>query len=477
VKVLFLATEARPLAKVGGLADVAWELPRALRALGVSVRLALPFYPSIDRAQIAAQWVTKVEVEQATGSMLADIYQTEISNLPIYLIDGDPVSRMKSIYGDPQLEGEKFTFFSLAALKTCQVLEWKPDLIHANDWHTAPAVIWLAAKRAAQPFWKPVVSLLTIHNLRYMGAGAERAMEQYSLPASNDKRLPEWARNLPLPMGLSSADWVSTVSRSYAEEIQTPAFGCGLEGILSALRKKLTGIPNGIDMEDWDPATDAALPVRFSINDLESRNKAKRFLQEELKLEQNAAIPLLGMVTRLDWQKGIGLALDALADITQRAWQFVLLGTGDSNIDKLVCEFAAVNTASTRAVQSYDPQLARRIYAGCDLFLVPSRYEPCGLTQMIAMRYGSVPVVRSTGGLKDTVVPYQTDDGGTGFRFDSPDAKELRDTLLTAFEVYQDRREWRELQRRGMAMDFSWKHSAERYSDLYNDVCAKRLQE
>lgn len=474
MKVLFLAAEATPLAKVGGLADVAGELPPVLNEIGADVRLAIPFHAPIHALDLPLERIADVEIPHIHGSERAFLYQTPVRQHPIYLIDGDPIRAVEKIYSTPETDGHKFTFFSLAALKGMQALDWKPDLLHANDWHTAAAIAWMSARRRQDPFWENVATLLTIHNLPYMGAGGEAALAHYGLPASEDLRLPEWARALPLPLGLAAADWISAVSPSYAGEIQAPQFGHGLEALLFARRERLVGILNGIDPRDWDPQTDQALIEGYSRSNLTSRRANKSHLQIELDLPQTARVPLIGMVTRLDWQKGVDIALEALRELIDVSWQFALLGSGDAQLEGHSQAFADMYPDRVRYMQRFDPRLARQIYGGADMLLIPSRYEPCGLTQMIAMRYGCVPVVSSTGGLRDTVHDCGSHKDGTGFVFQPTEAQAMAQSLLRAFLTYADQRRWRGIQLRGMAQDFSWENSARKYLQLYARAIRER---
>lgn len=462
MKILFLSAEAAPLVKVGGLGDVAGELPIALRKIGLDARLAIPGYPFLN------EQLGKVEslLELDILGHPAEILKSEQRGVPWYLVDGDYIQRMEGIYGDPQLEGYKFTHFCLAILEACQLLGWRPDIVHANDWHTAPAVVWLHVHRPETPFWQETVSLLTVHNLAYMGSDSSEGLIEFNLDRFHDDRLGERFNQVPLAMGLAAADWISTVSPTYADQIQTAEFGYGLETLVAGKADRLVGILNGIDYQIWNPATDSALPATFDIDQLPIRAKNKVALQKEHKLPVDPLIPLIGIVSRLDFQKGIDLGLDALRSLDV-PWQCLILGTGNPTLEARCIKFQAEYYDRFRCVLRFDPNLARQIYAGVDMILVPSRYEPCGLTQMIGMRYGSVPVVRSTGGLKDTVVDYEQSDSSTGFVFQEVESSALTETLKRAFEVFIDQASWMALQGRAMQQDFSWDHSAQEYHQLY----------
>jgi starch synthase len=348
--------------------------------------------------------------------------------------------------------------------------------VHANDWHAAPSVAWLKAHRKGDGFWGGVASVFTVHNLPYMGSDARQILADYGVIITGLEHLPSWSRTLPLPIGLATADWLSTVSPSYAKEIQTPDFGHGMENLLQSRRERLVGILNGIDPELWSPTQDTALTSAFSSNDIGPRMKNKHALQSELGLETESQIPLLAMVTRLDQQKGIDLVLDALVEMMNESWQFVLLGTGDPALEEWAEQFSSRHPDRIRFVRRFAPKLARRIYGGSDLMIIPSRYEPCGLAQMIAMRYGCIPVVRSTGGLKDTVEDYEPDDKGTGFTFGPAEPKALRDAIHRGLNLFDDQAAWRALQRRAMMKDFSWLKSAEDYYDLYQGALEERFE-
>jgi starch synthase len=467
MRVLYLASEASPLIKVGGLADVAGELPRALRSIGDDVRLALPFYPAIKKAGFEVERSGVASVKHAKGRREAEFYSTQVRDVPVYLLDGDPIRITDKIYDDPAIDVDRFTFFCLATLAMCKEIGWRPGIVHANDWHAALSVAWLKMHRNGDEFWNGVTTVFTVHNLPYMGSDATQVMSDYDLVISDLERLPPWSRTLPLPIGLATADWLSTVSPTYAQEIQTPDFGHGLEELLQSRRERLVGILNGIDSRVWNPALDSALTSPFSYDDIEPRRKNKQALQNELGLEEDARIPLLAMVTRLDHQKGIDLALDAFADLTDQHWQFVLLGTGDSTMEERAERFSNVYPDRVRFVRRFAPKLARRIYGGSDMMIISSRYEPCGLAQLIAMRYGCIPVVRSTGGLKDTVENFSPGGEGTGFTFEPLEPSALREALRRGLNAFSDQKEWRALQRRAMMKDYSWKKSAEAYHELY----------
>ncbi len=472
INVLFIAAEADPLIKVGGLGDVAGSLPRALRRLGgdvtLDVRLVIPFHDAIRTETLDLKREAVFTIPRADGDVPAQAFSLNIGDVPVYLIAGEPISTNPEVYTPNTLsDGAKYTFFSLAALELARVLNWQPDIIHANDWHTAPAVYALRLMRDTDDFYKNTRTVLGIHNLVYTGKGASEALYSYGLPPVKDGSLPDWAEHVPLALGLWAADSLVAVSPTYAQEILTPEFGAGLDAYLRTRREVITGIVNGIDDALWDPSKDTALVANFDSTTLEKRAVNKTALQTRCGLAQDPHVPLLGMVTRMDPQKGVDIALDALRLILDLPWQVVILGTGVDFVEDAARYLEADLPDRVCAIIRYDGKLSRQIYAGADLFLMPSRYEPCGLSQMIAMRYGCVPLVRSTGGLRDTV-----QDGQTGFVFDGRSPEAMAESLRRAIQIFENKTTWRTLQQNGMAQDFSWDKSAREYLKLYQSLIA-----
>jgi starch synthase len=471
MNVLFLAAEASPFVKVGGLADVAGDLPGALRRLGLDIRLVLPFHRSIRKHSPKLTKLVDVNVPFNGGVQSATLYLAELNGATAYLVDGPLMQISREVYVDPHIDTEKFTFCSLAAMRAFEVLSWRPDIVHAHDWHASPAVIWLTQNRVQESFWQDTATLLTIHNLPYMGSGG--VMQTFGIAPVPHPRLPSWGEDLPLPAGIATADSINAVSPAYANEIQTAEFGHGLEGLLSYRSEDLSGVLNGIDITHWNPQTDKSLPVNYSRDSLPLRRRVKSNLLKKIGLRDHATTPLLGMVTRLDHQKGVDVAIEMLTHLADMDWQFILLGTGDPTIEERVKSFANQFRSMCHIRLAFDAKLAREMYAGLDMILLPSRYEPCGLAQMIAMRYGCVPVVSRTGGLKDTVMDYRSNPKGTGFIFNIHDPEDAHATLRAAFDIFQDQRRWRGLQQRGMAKDFSWGNSAREYKALYQQTIAR----
>jgi starch synthase len=474
LSVLFLASEAEPFVKVGGLGDVAGSLPRALRAQGVDIRLVIPRHGSIRRSEYDLHHQTAFEVMHRGGPIPAEVYTSELDGLPVYLITGAPFRPDVPVYSnDWGFDAHKYIFFSLAALELARSLNWQPGILHANDWHTAAAVYWLALNRSSDPFYRQTASLLTIHNLPYLGTAGGVPLGAFGLPPASDSPLPEWARHLPLPLGLLTADHIAAVSPTYAREILTPEFGSGLNEFLSTRAETITGILNGLDQEQWNPASDAALASPFDQQNLTLREANKLALQQELALPSDPALPILAFIGRLNHQKGVDLILEALQSLVDLPWQVIILGSGDPDLEQAIQQLRHAHPERVRAVLRYDAALSHRIYAGADALLVPSRYEPCGLVQMIAMRYGCVPIVRATGGLKDTVFE-NAGSQTNGFIFTEVVPEALAEAIRRALALYSDRPRWQALQRQGMQMDFSWEKSAREYGLLYHKLMKER---
>lgn len=468
INVLFLAAEAEPFVKVGGLGDVAGTLPKALRALSndeikLDVRLVLPMHSVIKAEGLRPVGIysiprgkTEVQVEALEGSF---------EGLPVYFINGDPIRASGSVYSsNNKLDAEKYVFFALAALELPRQLNWNPNIIHANDWHTALAAYGNLVKR-----WEDkknrIASVITIHNLPFLGPDVKDILESYGLPLANTD-LPEWARVMPMPLGLWASDAMVAVSPTYAEEIShDEVFGSGLQDFFKNRSDTLSGILNGLDLVSYDPRTDSVISANFNADSLLERKKNKAVLQEKLGLPVDPNVPLLGMVTRMDQAKGIDIALKGLKMLTKKNWQLVILGAGQPKLEEAAKKLQESLPDRVRVETRFDAKLARQIYAGSDIFLMPSRYEPCGISQMIAMRYGSVPLVRAVGGLHDTVT-----DSETGFVFVDTKIKSFNDTVRRALELYPYHSRWANLQKAGMAQDFSWSGSANKYLDLYKKL-------
>lgn len=478
---LFLAAEAVPFMKVGGLGDVAGTLPRALRHLAEApdVRLVLPFHGNIDQTRYTIKPTAAFTIAHVDGPKQAQVFESEAEGLPAYLISGESIFPDSPVYSsDGVMDGNKFVFFSLAALELARSLDWQPDILHAHDWHTAAAVYCVKINRMNHDFFQHTATLLTVHNLPFLGDKASPALSAYGLPPAMDSGLPDWAVHMPLPLGLFAADKINSVSPGYAAEMLTPEFGSGLDDFLNTRKDDLAGILNGLDIKAWDPKTDTEISQNFDVKTLSQRYQNKLNLQMEIGLKADRRAAVFCIISRMDHQKGIVIALQALRQIAEykgeQEWQTIILGTGDAALEDQAQRLMQDYPDKVKTFIEFDNSMARKLYAGADMILIPSRYEPCGLTQMISMRYGCVPIARATGGLKDTIIDHNEDAKGTGFLFQQADADDLAQTILRALRCYGDQRGWRGLQSRGMRQNFSWNNAAKQYMNLYGQMMKER---
>lgn len=479
MKVLLISSECAPLVKVGGIADVIGSLPIALSNLGVDVRVVIPYYkPLLDVANLEA--IDEVIVEFGGKNYEVTIHKTKItsSNVTVYLLKNDQFLSNGGIYFSPQHmsspseELDRFAFFSKAVCRyfSYENAIFKPDLFHCNDWHTGliPQILQSMHNYNSSQIPK---TIFTIHNLAYQGFTGTDMATKIGLNLSTDQTLKWDATDDNLDMvlqGIIGSVYITTVSEKYAEEIQTPEFGEGLQEILEARKDRLKGILNGISYEVFDPSKDTNIAVNFSMNNMvDGKAQNKAALQKELGLNIDPNVPLIGIISRLVSQKGLNLVADALKDICNNNCQVVLLGTGDPQLET---SFKQSNNDESlkgkyAGLIGFSEQTARKIYASSDMFLIPSKYEPCGLTQMISMRYGSVPIVRATGGLYDTV-----SDNQTGFTFNDFSTRALLSAIIRAIDHYQNKEKWNKMAKECMSKDFSWNQSAKKYASLYQKV-------
>lgn len=482
MNVLFVAAEAAPFAKTGGLGDVVGSLPKVLRQHGVDARVLIPQYGVIPWDKYGIQPLFNFKLPRRPGTSDVFISTTEYEGVPIYFLRAWPYfGDDTSIYTTVEWDIPRFIFFCQAALGTAwelgNRLNWFPDVFHVHDWHAA-LIPFLIHESRYHERWARTASMITIHNLGYQGWDAGGWLWEAGVPGRQQPDLvyQDKADNL-FAIGLAYADALTTVSPRYADEIQYPRFGEGLEGIIRARQRDLFGILNGIDTARLDPKTDPALVQNYDADSLNKRIENKRALQKECGLEVRDDVPLIGIVSRLVEMKGMDLAVPAMRHLlASEDVQFVVLGTGKDTIEQELWLLGHHFHWKARAFITFDAALAQRIYAGSDLFLMPSRYEPCGIGQMVAMRYGALPVVRETGGLADTVENYDdaAADYGTGFRFlwETPDA--VLGTLRWAMYTFRHRREaWERMQDRAMRLDFSWDASAKTYIERYERALAK----
>lgn len=482
MKILYVTSEMVPLASTGGLGDVSGSLPGALRRLGHDVRVIMPLYKTIKESYASQlQFVRWSIIRLGWRTMYSGLFQMEVNGVPLYLIDNDFYFGHDSLYIDYSFDIERFSFFQRAVLEALgEPMDFFPDLLHLNDWQSGMIPVLLESHYQKNGYFTDLRTLLTIHNLKHQGIhGRENVMDLFDLSddyMTEDKVLKDGSPNF-LKAGIVFANRVSTVSPTYAKEITTAYFGEGLDPLLLSFGWKLTGILNGIDTELYDPETDPELVSSYSLKSwMKGKAACKKALQQECHLPKEPKIPLLSMVTRLDSQKGLDLLLHILDELLEEDVQFVLLGTGDPAYEKALSEIESRHPGKMRALITYDRLLSRRIYAGSDLFLMPSLFEPCGLSQMIAMRYGTLPLVRQTGGLADTVEAYNKyEKTGTGFGFLNINAHELLYTAKEAVELYrEDREAWSNMVQQAMSGDYSWTRSAKTYETLYEAILEER---
>jgi starch synthase len=484
LKVLLLSAEVVPFAKTGGLADVAGSLPKAIQALGHDVRVAMPRYGRIRPDQFnLKRMLDTYPVPMDNHTEPSELMQTALDgDVPVYMVESARYFDRDGIYMYPD-DAERFIFFCRSALEAVKRLDWRPDIIHCHDWHTALVPNWLKTIYGDDQFFAHTASVYTIHNLAYQGVFGYRVLEiagidEYGFIVHPDiidlNEVVDF-----MGRGIYFADVINAVSETYAREILTPEFGEKLDPLLRDRHDRLFGVLNGIDLDDFNPATDSYLETNYSLETLDQRQENKQRLQREAGLRQDPSAPLVGIIARLTDQKGFDLITPIVEALLQHLGaQFVLLGTGEQRYHDFFARLSDRFPAQAGVFLTFNASLARRIYAGSDLFLMPSRFEPCGLGQMIAMRYGSVPVVRAVGGLADTVRDFDPATGeGTGFVFEAYKPMALYAALVRALETYRHRDIWREIQVRCMQQDFSWETSARKYVELYTRARAFQAQD
>ncbi|MDN5347155.1 MAG: starch synthase [Clostridia bacterium] len=475
LKILFVSPEVAPFAKTGGLADVAGSLPKALAARGHDVRVALPRYRRVKDVP----YLTDLPVEMDGSLETAIIRRAALKGrpeVPVYLIDNYKYFYRDGMYGYAD-DDARFNFFCKAVLSMLPWLEFQPDIIHCNDWQTGPIPLFLKVKVQDSPHFRRTATIFTIHNLQYQGHFDKNALKTMALGEEffTPERLEFYGKVNFMKAGLLYADLINTVSKKYALEIQTPEAGEGLDGLLRKRAQDLYGILNGIDYEEFNPATDPRIKANYDAGSLERKKINKRALQKEMDLPERD-VPLLGIISRLVAQKGLDLLAAILDPLLAQDVQFILLGSGEDYYQQLFSRYKLKYRQKMAVKIGFDPDLAQRIYAGCDMFLMPSRFEPCGLGQMISLRYGTVPIVRATGGLEDTIIDYHHDPArGNGFSFVNYNPQDLLETINRALNLYREQpHAWQELVRRGMAADFSWSASAAQYEEMYFKALEKR---
>ena len=471
MRILFVSAEVAPFAKVGGLADVAGALPKALCRLGHDARVIMPCYRMIEDDP---RWTLETKIEHFSvpmgnlGNKLAFLKRTTLDGLPVAFIGTDDWFTEGVDNQTLYQPGEwQHIFFSRAVMIAMELLDWIPDVVHSNDWHTG--FLPLLIRELGGPVWEEVATVHTIHNLAYQGEFGIEALDAAGLPHRlfNSEEVEAWGNVNFLKAGCVFADRVNTVSKNYAQEIQTLEFGCKFEGLMEHLghRGYLSGILNGLDTDVFNPMTDPDLPANFSVDELQGKTECRRYLLDELKMEPIPNAPLFGVVSRLSSQKGMDLILKAAEAMFSLPVQLIVQGQGDLALTESLRGLQERFPKHFRYVPQFAAPIAQRIYAGCDAFMMPSAFEPCGLGQMIAMRYGTVPVVRATGGLADTVF-----EGINGIVYQNQEPMELLSAVTRARDLYLQPYLWRFTMLNGMRGDYSWDQSASKYLKLYEDA-------
>lgn len=483
-KVLYIVSEAVPFIKTGGLADVAGSLPKHFNKSKYDVRVMLPKYTCIpDSLRSLIRFKKKFYMGFRFQDQYVGIEELTLDGVHFYFLDSEYYFSGPKPYGDVYNDIEKFAFFARAVLSSLPLLNWKPDILHCHDWEAGLVPVYLNDYFQGDLFFHKMKTILTIHNLRFQGV--------YDVPTVRDKtglseyyftndKLESYGNGNILKGGLVYADRITTVSDTYAEEIQTDFYGEGLNGLLVSKREKLSGIVNGIDTDFYNPETDTALPNCFTwenVTDIRPKNKA--VLQKEVGLPVNADAFLVGIVSRLTSQKGLDLVRAVFSDLLNDNIQFVILGVGEEEYESFFRDAAEKNPAKVSFQHCYSEDLAKRIYAGIDAFLMPSLFEPCGLSQLLALRYGAVPIVRETGGLRDTIEPYnEYKETGTGFSFRNYNAHEMLHIIRYAESIFNTHKDsFGKLMVRAMKADFSWTKSAKKYQALYDELMEEKREE
>ena len=476
-KILFVASECAPFIKTGGLADVVGSLPKCFDKKEYDVRVIIPKYMCMNQ-----KWKDKMTylnhfyMDLCWRRQYVGIMEMEYEGVKYYFIDNEYYFAGDKPYSDVRYDLEKFAFFSRAVLSALPVIDFRPDVIHCHDWQTGLIPVYLHDSFAYGDFYRGIKSIMTIHNLKFQGVWDIDTIKDIAGLSDyyfTSDKLKDYDNGNYLKGGIVYADMVTTVSDTYAQEIKTPFYGEGLDGLMRARSNCLRGIVNGIDYKEYDPATDNLIAKNFSVENFRKEKvKNKTALQKELGLEVNPKKMMIGLVSRLTDQKGLDLIACVMDELCQDAVQFVILGTGEERYENMFRHFDWKYGKDVSANIFYSEELSHKIYAACDAFLMPSLFEPCGLSQLMSLRYGTLPIVRETGGLKDTVQPYnEYENTGTGFSFSNYNAHEMMGTVRYAEHViYDKKRDWNKMVERAMKADFSWKASAEKYQQLYNDL-------
>jgi len=475
MKVLFVASEAYPFIKTGGLGDVAYALPKALRKLGIDARVIIPKYSSIPLSfKNCMGSVASFNIPVGWRNQYCGLEQLSYDGVPYYFVDNEYYFKRPHTYGDYD-DGERFSFFSKAVLESIKYMgDFKPDIIHCNDWQSAVVPLLLKENYSEDVLYNKIKTVFTIHNLQYQGVFPKEVLGDLlnlDFKYFNEDEMKFYDAVSFMKGGIVFSDEVTTVSDTYSKEIQTPFYGERLDGLLTEKADKIVGIVNGIDYELYDPKVDKKIFYNYDMESINQKVKNKLKLQEKLGLPIAEDMPMIGIVTRLVKQKGLDLIVEKLQELLSLPVQIVLLGNGDGYYEDIFQYYASIYPSRISANIMYDDTLAQQIYAASDMFLMPSLFEPCGIGQLIALKYGSIPIIRETGGLKDTIIPYDKYTGkGNGFSFNNYSGQELLDAINRALDLYNDKTSWDKLVQNAMSSNNSWENSAKNYMKLYSDL-------
>lgn len=475
MKVLFVASEAYPFVKTGGLGDVAYALPKALREMGVDIRVIIPKYSEIShnfKSKMSS--IKSFEVPVGWRKKYCGLQSLKYDGIPYYFLDNEYYFKRPYTYGYFD-DGERYSFFCRAVLESIKYMDdFTPDIIHCNDWHSGMIPVLMKHHLSNEKLFKDIKSIFTIHNLRYQGIFPKVTLtDLLDLNDSyfSEDKLKYYDSISFMKGGINFSDKVTTVSETYAEEIKTPPFGEGLHGLFHQLDNNLKGIVNGIDYDIFNPKTDVEIYENYSIDTIEKKTINKLGLQNELNLPVNKDIPLIGIVSRLVNQKGFDLIANIIEDLLRMDLQLVVLGTGQDDYQDLFQYYSCMYPSKLSSNIKFSSTLAKKIYASSDMFLMPSLFEPCGIGQLIALRYGTIPIVRETGGLKDTVTPFnEYSNLGTGFSFTNYNADEMLKIIKYALKIYKDKEKWNIIMKSAMSQNNSWSNSAKLYKDIYTNA-------
>ena len=473
MKVLFASSEALPFAMSGGLADVAGALPKALRKRVIGCRVVMPLYETVsEELRSQMRFITSITVPVAWRRQYCGIFEAKVGNVTYYLLDNQYYFKRPNLYGYYD-DAERYAFFSRAVLEILPYIDFKPDIIHCNDWQTGMVPVYLDMFYKFDPFYADIKTVFTIHNIQYQGKYGHDLLEDVlGLPKENSDVVDYDGCVNIMKGAIMCCDKITTVSPTYSKEILDPYYSHGLDYVLKDKQDKLTGIVNGIDVDVYNPETDAMIFKNFSADDMSGKVVNKAELQKALKLPERADVPLIGIVSRLVEHKGFDLVKAVFEELLQEDVQFAILGSGEWTYETFFYEMSKKYPDKVGLKLGFVPDLAHKIYAGADIFLMPSKSEPCGLAQMVALRYGTIPIVRETGGLNDTI--RDSGDGlGNGFTFKNYNAHEMKDTILRAVDGYKNKEGWGILKNRAVSCDNSWNASAGSYIALYKELLAK----